>query len=57
MGGFLILAIFFIVVLFKISVNPKIKRFLRRAKDLFVWNWLIRYFQVSYLDMQSASLK
>ena len=61
--GILSLAIFGIIILVLLLItarftcrHPKVVQLVQKAKDFLFWNFLIRYFQASYLNFNHAAL-
>ncbi len=52
-AGCLLVFIFVLVRWFK---HPKIRSFIQKVKLFFMWNFCIRYFQVTYINMQLTAI-
>jgi hypothetical protein len=56
LAGLVILIAAVVAIAYKFSSHPKIKPLLLKIKLFFFWNFLIRYFQVAYIDLQFNAL-
>jgi len=53
-GGCLLI---FIPVLIRGVKHPKIRSLIQKVKTFFIWNFCIRYFQVTYINLQFTAVQ
>ena len=62
MGGIALIIVVFlliivvIVFLRKFNKIQKLKEFIKKVMEFFFWNFLIRYFQVAFINFNNAAL-
>ena len=54
--GILLIVIFLLIVIAITRKSPKVFQFFTRIRDIIFWNFLIRYFQASFIGFNFAAL-
>ena len=54
--GLIVIIAVAVVIFIRVIKNPKVQQILLKIRNFLFWNFLIKYFQVAYLDFNFSSL-